>query len=78
MNDKTYKVQISGKKDKEVEGTLEYLKEYFSYTLLLGHQENKKIKTEFKNIREFMTALQKSYTEIERASYNRTFVDLVK
>jgi hypothetical protein len=78
MNEKTYKIQVTSKKENIVEGTLDYLKEYFGYTLLLGHQENKKIKTEFKNIKELVTAIQKSYNEIEKACYNRTYVDLIK
>jgi hypothetical protein len=78
MTEKTYRIQVTGKHDKVVEGTLEYLKQYFSYTLLLGNQQNPKIKKEPENIKQLLTALQKSYSEIEAACYNKTYVDMAE
>jgi hypothetical protein len=79
MTDKVYKVLKVDQRGKEltIEGTLDYLKQYFSYTLLIGNQENPKIKKDPKNIKEFMTALQKSYSAKEAACVGRTFVDLI-
>ena len=80
MKEKTYKISVDGgrNKPKVVEGTFEYLKDYFNDTLWLGNQNNPKIKTNPKNIKELLTALQKSFNEIECAMHSQTFVDLIK
>ena len=80
MAEKTFKISKSGGRSKETifEGTLAELTEKFSYTLLLGNQQNPKIKTQPKNINELRTALQKSYDEIEAAAFSKTFIDIVK
>lgn len=80
MNEKTYKVSVDGgrSKPKVVEGNFEYLKDYFGNTLLIGNRLNPKIKKDPKNIKEFMTALQKSFSVIECSMHSQTFVDLIK
>ena len=77
MPEKTYKI-IKSYRDKEtvIEGTLAELTKHFSYTLLLGHQENPKIKKEPKDIKALMNNLQKAFDTIERACYTKTYVDL--
>jgi len=79
MTEKTYKISVDGGRSKEkmVEGTLEYLKEYFDCTLFGGNKLNPKIKRDPKNIKEFMTALQKSFNVIECKMHSQTFVDLL-
>ncbi len=66
-------------KDREsiVEGTLQDLINYFSYTLEIGHSWNKKIQKQPKNISSFLRNLHDSFSEKEAACYGRTFVELV-
>ena len=77
---KKYKVLKSHTKreDKEIEGTLEELIKYFSYTLEIGNSWNKKINRNPKTIKSFITNLQNSFEEKESACYDRTFVELIK
>lgn len=72
-----YTLRISGKRDKLVEGTLEYLIDYYSYTLLIGHSWNPKINQKPTTIKSLVTNLQKSFEEQEAACYNRTYVEYV-
>ena len=76
---KQFKINISHTRrgDRIVEGTLEYLIGYFSYTLEIGNSWNRKINRTPKTIKSFVTNLQKSYEEKEASCYERTFVDLV-
>lgn len=71
---KEYKGRVS-----EIEGTLEYLKDYFSYTLEIGRSWNKKIPhpSKIKTIKSFISALERSYDEKEGACYQRTSIELV-
>ncbi len=78
---KTYTIIISRcgpvKNDsREVSGNLEYLLQYFSYTLECGASWNRKINRYPKSIKSFLKNLQASYEEKEAACYNRTFVEL--
>jgi hypothetical protein len=61
---------------KEVKGTLDYLNNYFSYTLLIGNQSKSSINKNPKTIKSFISNLQKSYDEKEAALYDRTSVSL--
>lgn len=75
---KTYKVKVDYKnREKIVEGTLDYLIDYFSYTLEIGNSWNKRISRNPKTIKSFITNLQNSYSEKEACCYERTFVNLV-
>lgn len=65
------------KRVKEVSGTLDYLINYFSYTLEVGNSWNKKINRNPKTIKSFITNLQNAYSEKEAACYNRTFIELM-
>ena len=60
--------------------TVEDLKKYFGYTLEIGRSWNRKIKhpSEIKTIKQFITALEKSYDEKEANCYNRTSVSYVE
>lgn len=78
MTEKKYKIQITGKREYVVEGTLDELKETFGRDIFNGNQLNPKIKAKPKNIKEFVTALQKSFNAMQAANYNKTFVDLVE
>ena len=62
--------------EREVTGTLEYLLQYFSYTLECGASWNSKINRYPKTIKSFLKNLQASYEEKEASCYNRTFVEL--
>ena len=60
--------------------TIEELKQYFGYTLEIGRSWNRKIKhpNDIKTIKQFITALEKSYDEKEANCYNRTSVSYVE
>ena len=77
---KTFKVEKT-RKDRSsiIEGTLEELIKYFSYTLECGRSYNKKIKhkTEIKTINSLIKALEKSFDEVE-GGYERTSLRLIK
>lgn len=78
---KIFKIQKSYKgKDRVIEGNLDYLKDYFSYTLEVGRSWNNKIKpiSEIKNIKSFISNLEKSYQEKEGACYERTSITLIE
>ena len=61
---------------KEVTGTIEYLTEYFGYTLEVGYSCNSKINTKPKTIKSLVTNLNKSFYEKECNCYERTFIEL--
>jgi uncharacterized protein YqgV (UPF0045/DUF77 family) len=74
---KTYKL-IKRRSGREtiIEGTLEELIEYFQYTLEVGASYNKKIKTNPKTIKTFITYLDLALDEKE--GIRKTYVELVK
>jgi hypothetical protein len=76
---KTYKINISHTRrgDSTVEGTLEYLINYFGYTLEVGNSWNSRINRNPKTIKSFVTNLQNSYYEKESSCYERTYVELI-
>lgn len=60
------------------EGTLDYLvNQVFGYTLECGNSWNRKINRNPKSIGALITALNKSYNEIE-GGYTRSYVELIK
>jgi len=61
---------------KEITGTLEYLTDYFSYTLEVGNSWNSKINTKPKTIKSLVSNLNKSFYEKESNCYERTFIEL--
>lgn len=61
-----------------VQGTLEDLISYFSYTLEIGNSWNNKINRQPKTIKSFESNLQKSYSEKEASCFERTSIDIVK
>jgi hypothetical protein len=78
--EKFYKILIDkdGREPKYIEGTLDYLINYFGYTLEIGHSWNNSIKTKPKTIKAFINNLQKSYYEKEASCYQRTSVKLIE
>jgi len=66
------------RKPTEYSGTLKELIAIFSYTLSVGHSWNMRISQQPKNIKRFLSALQKSFEEKEACCYNRTIVELKK
>jgi hypothetical protein len=80
--EKEYTIIISNsgragdKPDREVTGTLDYLKQYFSYTIEIGCSWNSKINRYPKTIKSLMKTLEMSYDEKEGACYNRTSLEL--
>ena len=74
----TYSRRTRPDREKLVTGTLEYLQDYFSYTLLKANSHNKSIPlTGGKTIKSFVNNLQKAYDICEAACYDRTYVNLV-
>ena len=57
-------------KEREVTGTLEYLIDYFSYTLKAGNSYNPKINTNPTTAISLVSNLNKSIAEIQRGSYS--------
>jgi hypothetical protein len=76
--EKTYKIQLLGRRNQIYEGTLEELKKKFSYTFEIGYSWNKKINTNPKTIKSFISNLQKAYSTKEACIYSRTFVELIE
>ena len=80
--EKIYRVKktrsgMNGSRETIFEGTLEHLKNgVFGYTLECGSSWNKKINRNPKTINALITAINKSYDEIE-GGYTRSYVELV-
>ena len=76
---KTFKVKKSrGDRETIFEGTLDYLIDgVFGYTLECGNSWNRKINRRPKTIGALITAINKSYDEIE-GGFTRSSVELVK
>lgn len=62
----------------EKTGTLEELKEFYSYTLECGHSWNPKINKNPKTIKSLMTAIEKSVQELQGGNFDQDFYELVK
>jgi len=60
-----------------ITGTLSYLINYFSYTLEVGNSYNKKINRNPKNIKSFITNLEKALDEKESCCFDRTSITLL-
>ena len=80
--EKIYRVKktrsgMNGSRETIFEGTLEHLKNgVFGYTLECGSSWNRKINRNPKTINALITAINKSYDEIE-GGYTRSRVELV-
>jgi hypothetical protein len=70
----------SGRESETGFKTLDELKSYFGYTLEIGRSWNQKIKhpNDITTIKQFMTALEKSYGEKEANCYDRTSLTLIE
>lgn len=66
------------KPPREVSGTLDELKKYFSYTFEVGASWDKKVNVNPKNITSFVNNLQRSFEAKEACNYNRTSIELKK
>ena len=78
MKKKSFKVCKTRKgRETIVEGDLDYLKDYFGYTLECGASWNRKINRYPKTIKSFIKNLQLSYEEVEASCYIRTHVKLI-
>jgi hypothetical protein len=76
--EKTYKVKkVYKNRETIIEGTLQYLIDYFSYTLEIGNSWNPKISRNPKTIKSFISNLEKSFEEKEGACYERTSIYLI-
>lgn len=62
--------------DTEITGDLDYLINYFSYTLEIGASYNPKINRHPKTIKSFISNLKEALNEKEGACYNRTLISL--
>ena len=82
-SEKIYKIRktksgISSSTTSIFEGTLEHLKtRVFGYTLECGNSWNSKINRYPKTINSLVTAINKSYNEIE-GGYSNSYVELIK
>jgi len=80
MSEKIYKI-LKTRKGREtiVEGTLDYLKSYFGYTLEVGRSWDCKIKhpKDINTIKSFITNLKKSFDQAE-GGYDRTSIELIE
>ena len=61
-----------------VTGDLDYLKQYYGYTLECGASWNSKINRYPKTIKSFISNLDKSYDETEGSCFNRTSIELIR
>ena len=57
-------------REKDITGTLEYLINYFRYTLECGNSYKKKISLTPKTIKSLVSNLNKSVVETQRGSYD--------
>ncbi len=73
-----YSIQISGRHTRIVTDTLAGLIDYFGYTLEIGASWDKRVNRQPKNIRSFVSSLQRAYTAKEARCYNRTSVGLAE
>lgn len=74
---KCYTIKVSGRRECLIEGTLEYLTNYFGYTLEIGHSCDSKISIRPKTIKSFLSNLQRSLDIKEAACYSRTYIELI-
>lgn len=78
---KIYRIEKSntkaGSTPRIIEGTLEYLTEYFGYTLEIGNSHKKSINRKPKTIQSLVTNVQNAFEVKEGSMYNRTFIELL-
>jgi hypothetical protein len=78
MKNKTFTIKTTKSGREYVKtGTLNELISCFGYTLEVGQSYNHKINVAPKNIKSFVSNLQKSYEEKEASCYERTYVELI-
>lgn len=65
-------------KTREVEGTLEELTRYFSYTLEVGKSYDYRINTKPKTIKSLMSNLNRSFRIKEGCCYDQTTINLIQ
>jgi hypothetical protein len=81
MNEKTYKLSVSrSNSDKEtiLTGTIESLLNDLRPILVKGNAINPKVKTDVTDIKALLNNAQKAYKILEKDSYAKTFLDIVK
>lgn len=59
-----------------IEGTVEELTKYFSYTLEVGYSYESKVNMHPKTIKSLISNLKKAYDIKEGSCYNRTLIEL--
>ena len=75
---KTYTIEKTHRgRTTQIVGTLEYLKDYFGYTLECGHSYNNKINRNPTTIKGLMTALEQSIDATQGSSYDPDYYALV-
>ena len=78
MSNKTYTIEKTHRgRTTQIVGTLEYLKDYFGYTLECGHSYNHKINRNPTTIKGLMTALEQSIDATQGSSYDPDYYALV-
>jgi hypothetical protein len=79
MSKKKYTLKIDNDRrgSRTVTGTLEELTRDFGYTLEVGRSWDRRVNVSPKNIRSFVSNLQRAYEAKEARIYTRTFVSLV-
>jgi len=74
---KTYKINSYHRgRERIVEGTLEYLTDYFGYTLECGNSWNKKINRHPSTISSLISNINKSYSETMGSCYDPDYVSM--
>jgi len=67
--------KTGGRHEKEVSGTLDYLKNYFSYKLINGNSHDSSIDKDPKTIKSLITNLNKA-VDVTQGGYNKDFFQL--
>lgn len=76
---KSYKIRkIRKGQERVIEGTLEYLTNYFSYTLEVGASYNRKVNCHPRTITSLMSNLKKALDIQEGCCYERTYLEVIK
>lgn len=73
-----FTLQISGRRDKSICGSLEFLVSHFEYLLKSGNEKNTKIEVKPATIKSLINNVNKVYAQREKASYYPTKITLLE
>ena len=79
MKAKSYTIRIIRRgRERETEGTLAELTQYFGYTLLCGNSWNSRISLKPRTAKALVSSLNRSKNETQRGCYDRDYYELVE